>query len=557
MADDIISVLTAPGAEFELVVREFDGIPMRTFRNGPRTLAELYSRSAATYAKREFLVFEGKRYSFRSFFGHAEDLRQRLGVVAGTRVGIAMRNRAEWLMAFVAITAAGGSAVLVNSRGTPDELKSAVTQTGCRLVVTDGPRADALAARNCPVPVINVDARGFAPLKGDKPLAFTTINPEAEAAIIFTTGTSGIAKGVMLSHRNIVASLMNISFSRAVAAAGAMRNLPPEAIQAMAQMQPSVLTPYPLFHVAGLNSDFLTFLMTGGKMVLMGKWDAREALRLIERERIISTSGAPAMIWDMLRAHDGTHDLSSLRGLGVGGQALPPSLFHDIRAAFPNAGFGCGYGQTETGGPVSAAALGDLIARPGNSGRPVPTFDIAFVDDDGRPCAPGEPGEIVIRGPAVAKGYCENPGETAATFRDGWVHTGDIGYGDADSYIYVVDRKKSIIISGGENISLSEVEFTALAHPDVIDAAAIGLPDERMGERLLLSVTVTPGAEPDPDALCSFMAETLSAYKLPTEIIFVDEIPRNHMAKIDRNLLRQKYFEISDQVEGSRVGEQA
>jgi long-chain acyl-CoA synthetase len=534
---DIITALTAPGADYEMEVRNTGGVELRMFRNGPKTLSELYRDSATRFADREFLIFGDDRYTFANFFARAETLRQRLDLKPGTRVAIAMRNRPEWLLAYTAITAAGASAVLANSRGTPAELAFAISDTDCSLVIADTPRAAALQEASLQVPIVTIDTDPSLTEPADTPLQSVDVDPEAEATIIFTTGTSGVAKGAMLSHRNVMASLMNISFSRTVATSSALQGMDPAILEAMRQMQPSVLTAFPLFHVAGLNSDFLSFLMIGGKMVLMSKWSAPDALALIERERILSTSGSPAMIWDLVRAHDNTRDLSSLRGLGVGGQAVPPTLLADIRRVFPNSSFGCGFGQTETSGPVSATGLRDLIARPGNSGRPVPTLDIRIAAEDGSALPVGEEGEIVIRGPSVAMGYCNRPTENAETFQDGWVRTGDIGYLDAEGFLYVVDRKKSIIISGGENISLSEVEFAALTIPSVIDAAAIGIPDERMGEVLALAVVIENPADFDENAIREPMATMLAAYKLPSRIITLDAIPRNHMGKIDRKIL--------------------
>jgi len=532
---DAFTALTAAGAEFE-IVEDNDGL--RVFRNAPRTLNEIYEASAAQFGDRTFLLFEDQRLSFAQFFARAEWMRQHIGAKPGERIAIAMRNRPEWLVAFVAITASGASAVLVNSRGTPADIAAAVDITDCPLVVADGPRARALAEAGYGGRIFDVDDAGFVPGEAG-PLQITNVDPQAEAAVIFTTGTSGRAKGAMHSHRSVIAALMNIAFSRAATMFDALRNMPPEALAAMAKIQPSVLTPYPLFHVAGLNSDFLTFLRTGGKMVLMGKWDGAHALDLIEREQIMAVSGSPAMVWDLLRANDGNRDLSALRGLGVGGQALPPQLFDDVRRTFPNAGFGCGFGQTEVGGPVSSTGLAGLLAKPASSGQPVPVVDVRIVADDGSQCGPGEQGEIVVRGACAASGYCGMPDETAQTFKDGWVHTGDVGYLDEDGALFVIDRKRSIIVSGGENISLSEIEHAAHACADVLDAGAYGVADERMGELPELAVVLSGEASFDESALREQLAQRLAAYKMPCRIVALDAIPRNHMGKIDRPKLAE------------------
>lgn len=537
MSEDAFEVLTRPGTEFEIVEENVGGVPMRAFRHGPRTLTDIYQKSMSRFGERDFLVFHEKRYGFDSFFRHAEALRRHMNAKPGTRVAIAMRNRPEWLFAFTAITASGASAVLVNSRGTPADLLDAVERMDSTLVVADTPRAKALREAGVKVPVIDVDAD--TDVLGDLGdlLQITPASPDDEAAICFTSGTSGPAKGVILSHRNLTSAQMNIAFSRAVTTFAATRNLPPEALEAMAQIQPSVLSPYPLFHVAGFHTDFLSYLRMGGKLVMLGKWEPAEALRLIEEEAIMSASGSPAMMWDLMRQHDGTHDLSSLLGLGAGGQALPPTLLADIRQTFPTSSFGCGYGQTEMSGPISSASLSDLLAKPGNSGRPVPTIDISIRDDHGNELPVGEEGEIAVRGACVSAGYYNQPEESTKTFRDGWVYSGDVGYLDNDGYLFVVDRKKSIIISGGENISLLEIEFAALEQPGVLDTAALGMPDERMGEIPALAVVMREGAAFDEAAILHGLEDILAAYKMPRHIFEMQTIPRNHMGKIDREIL--------------------
>lgn len=539
MIDPIIATLTAPGAPHEIEDITVDGVAMRAFRQGPKTLPELY-RAAAAFGPRDFVVHGEERLSYDAFLaragGLAALLRDRLGDPAGVHVGIAMRNRPEWMTAFVAITAIGGVAVLVNSRGTGAEMADAIADSECRLVLCDAQRATALRDSGRPLPpLIDVDADA---LPGAAALAEFVADPDADAVIMFTTGTSGMPKGARLTHRALTQGIATMIFSRTVVGARAMADMDPEVVKAFAALQPTVLNAFPLFHISGCASDFLNSLLIGGKVVILPRWSGEAALDLIEREGVTSLSGSPAMLWDMLRAHDGRRDLSSLMGLGVGGQALPPPLFADIRAMFPNAGFGCGFGQTETAGTVCAATTADLIERPGTSGHIVPIAELRIVDEEGQTAPVGEVGEIYVRGPMVARGYWNRPEESAQAFRDGWVATGDIGWLDDEDYLYVVDRKKDIIISGGENIACSEVEFAALAQAGVVDAAAYGLPDERMGERVVLAVVPAPDATVDPARLRTALEGVLARHKVPTEIRVMHVLPRNHMGKIDRKALR-------------------
>lgn len=541
MTDPMILALTAPGAPHELEEIDVGGVAMRAFRNGPRTLAALY-RAAAAFGDRDCIVHEGSRFSYDAFFAHAGAwaamLADRLGAVRGRHIGIAMANRPEWMAAFAAITALGGVAVLINSRGTGPDMAAAAADADCTLIVADRRRAQALIAGGWPAGrLIDCDADAW-PGEGGR-LDPVAVDPDDDAVIMFTTGTSGLPKGARLSHRALTQGIATTMFSRAFVGAKAMAGMDPEIVKLLAARQPAVLNAFPLFHISGCGSDFLNTLLSGGKIVILGKWSADAALDLIEREKVTALSGSPAMLWDMVRAHDGQRDLSSLMGLGIGGQALPPMLFADIRAMFPHAGFGCGFGQTETAGTVCAASTADLVERPGTSGRVVPVADVRILDDDGRELPAGEAGEIVIRGPMVARGYWNREDESARVFRDGWVATGDVGYLDADNYLYVVDRKKDIIISGGENIACSEVEFAALGEAGVGDAAAFGLPDERMGERVVLAISPMPGGEVDAARLTEALATKLAPHKLPTEIRILPHLPRNHMGKLDRRALRE------------------
>ncbi|SNS80302.1 Acyl-CoA synthetase (AMP-forming)/AMP-acid ligase II [Sphingomonas laterariae] len=539
MTDPLIVALTAPGAPHEIEDIIVRGVAMRGFRHGPKTLAELYA-AARQHGDRDFVVYGEERLNFDAFFARvgamAALLQDRLGDTAGTHVAIAMRNRPDWMAAFVAITGLGGVAVLVNSRGTGPEMAAAIDDAECQLVIADTPRAAALRDAGLGADrLFDVDA---GPLPEDRGFTPVAIDPDADAVIMFTTGTSGMPKGACLTHRSLTQGIATTIFSRAFVGAKAMAGMDPEVIKALSAIQPTVLNAFPLFHISGCASDFLNNLLVGGKVVIMQKWSGIDALDLIQRERVTGMSGSPAMLWDLVRVHEGKHDLSSLMALGIGGQALPPPLFADIRAMFPYAGFGVGFGQTETAGTVCAASTADLVQRPGTSGSVVPVAQVRIVDDEGRDLPAGEAGEIVIRAPMVARGYWNRPDETARVFSDGWVATGDVGYLDNENYLFVVDRKKDIIISGGENIACSEVEFAALAEPQVADAAAFGLPDDRMGERVVLAVAPKPGMTIDADGLKAAMAGKLAQHKVPTDIRVMAELPRNHMGKLDRKALR-------------------
>lgn len=539
--DDPAARLTAAGGPFEMDTLDLDGVPTRVFRQGPATLAEVYA-VAAGFHERVFCTLEDRCIGYRELFGRAAALADHLAVDHGTgaRIAIAMQNSPEWMIAFVAITALGATAVLVNSRGTPAEMDAALTTADATLTIADAPRAAALAGR--PLLVTGADFDRATAGWEQAELRPVPRRPEDEALVMFTSGTTGGSKAVLLDQRGVTTGLMNIQFSMAVIGARLAQRYGADAIAAAAARQPSALLAVPLFHASGCYSIFLSNLLRGGRIAILPKWNAAQALSLLARERITAFSGAPTMLWDLLRQDRGGYDLSALMSVGVGGQALQPQLLREIVAAFPQAILGGGYGMTESNGSVCLIAGEDLLNRPTSSGRVLATADLKLVDDDDREVAQGAVGEICLRGAMLMRGYCKRPEDTAKVLRGGWLHTGDLGRLDTDGYLHVIDRKKDIIISGGENIACTEVEGAAIEHPAVAEAAAFGIADERLGESLVLAVVALPGASLDPQALKDHIAQRLAIYKVPRQLFTCEELPRNALGKIDRNALRRRYL---------------
>lgn len=549
-ADQITSMLHAPGAPFELSTIEVNGVTCRVFAQGPTTLAGIY-RAALGFAERDLFVYNGQRIGYAEAFGRAAALQDHLrlrGIGAGSRVAILLHNRPEWMIAFIAITALGASAVLLNSRGTAAEIAAALDCTDCALLITDGNRAKLLAAPVAPgkaIPLILVDAEGssapdridFATVTANWKNAELTIedtDPDSEACVMFTSGTTGGPKGARLSHRGALSCVMNVQFSKAVVGMQVMQLFGAEAIAAAAQRQPAALLVFPLFHSSGCYSVFLPTLLSGGKIVIMPKWNAEQALDLIEREKIGGFSGSPTMWWDVLQVDRSGRDLSALISMGIGGQALHPKLMRDIVAAFPRAMLGVGYGMTETNGSVCQLVGATLLERPTTSGRALPTADLKIVDDDGNVLPTDGVGEIWVRGAMVMLGYCQRPEATRETLQEGWIRTGDLGRVDADGFLHVVDRKKNMVISGGENISCSEVEGAAMEIDAIAQCVALGVADERLGERLLLAVVLREGAAIDDDAIKRAIGERIALYKVPRDIVRLAELPYNAMGKVNR-----------------------
>jgi long-chain acyl-CoA synthetase len=300
----------------------------------------------------------------------------------------------------------------------------------------------------------------------------------------------------------------------------------------------AILLVSPLFHISGLGSGFLAPLLSGGKIVIMRRWNAEEAVSLIEREKVTQLSTVPTMLWDMVhRARLIDADLGSVRNIGSGGQALPLNLLEEVRALCPHALMGVGYGMTETSGAIAQAVGADFLRARSSAGRVLPLVDLRVEGADGTIRGPNETGEIVVRSAMVMSGYWNRPEETAKVFTpDGWLRTGDIGYQDEDGYIFIIDRAKDMVISGGENIYCAEVERVLSEMPQITECATFGIPDDRLGEAL---VAVVQAKGLDERTIIDWVAGRLAPYKAPAQVAFSREpLPRNHAQKIDKIALR-------------------
>ena len=537
--DPIYDALTAPGTPFE--IREQGG--MRQFVNAPADV-NLLAETARRHGDKVFVVEGDRRLTFNQFFALRDALVPALEIDRGDRVAICMRNRIEWMVAFLAVARANGVSALINSRGSPEELCAAIEGVSPRLVLADPERAALLRRGGFAGQILET---GEFPTSGATLADFESAKPDDPCTILFTSGTTGQVKGAVLTHRNLINGLMSVQMTGMMVLhdTAAKLNIPVEQILANLSQQAALLIS-PLFHISGLGASFLSPLCAGSKLVMMRRWNAADATRLIESERITAFSGVPTMMWDMLNgARETGADLSSLRNIASGGQALPVALLDDIRAACPGAVMGTGYGMTETSGSVSMAVGEDFIRNRAAAGRVLSLVDMRIEGPDGEELLPGEAGEIVVRGPVVMKGYWNNKEETDKILSpDGWLKTGDVGYVDDEGYVFIVDRKKDMVISGGENIYCAEVERIIGAMDDISECAAFGIPDKRLGE-LLVAVIVQRGDYSESDIIKA-VGENLAKYKAPGHVAFLDEpLPRNDVGKVDKNELRARWPQIS------------
>jgi len=379
-----------------------------------------------------------------------------------------------------------------------------------------------------------------------------TIDPEDDATIFYTSGTTGRPKGAVGTHRNMVTNLMSLFFLNT---RGGLR-FGNALVGPEDRHQPAMLLSVPLFHATGCHSIMVTNLAAGGKIVMMHHFDPERALQLIEREKIGTFGGVPAMVMQVLDSPNfAKYDTSSVRGVSYGGAPAPPDLVRRIREAWPVGQPSNGYGLTETSSVTSMNSGGDYVAKPESVGPPVPVCDVAVVPedfaedepDDSVPRGPDVRGELWIKGPNVVRGYWNRPDETAKTFTRGWLHTGDVARLDDDNFIYIVDRAKDMIIRGGENVYSVQVEAALFEHPAVADCAVIGVPDPTMGEEVGAVVVLRPGAKVTADELALHVKARLAGFMVPTRVWFRSEpLPRNPQGKVLKRALRDEVLEPAD-----------
>jgi len=563
--------LTSPGTPFEMETVNIRGVPIRTYKGTPPSLRAIFDMGRA-FGDKDFLVYQDERVSFENHYRAASALgrvlTEKYGVKKGDRVAIIMRNFPEWSVAFWAIAAIGGIIVPLNAWGTGPELEYGISDSGSRVVILDHerlerlrPHLDALALDGL-VAVRTPEAElgtavalesligktaDYGKLSADA-LPDPGLEPEDEATIFYTSGTTGKPKGALGTHRNICTNLMNamVSNARAFMRRGEMPPAPdPDAPQRV------TLLSVPLFHATGCHSILVGTYASGGRLVIIHRWNPEQALELIERERVTSFGGVPAMVWQVLESPDfATRDTSSVESIGYGGAPSAPDLVARIRQQFPKVQPSNGYGLTETSAITTLNLAEDYVAKPDSAGVAVPVVDLKVVDDKGNELPRGQVGELWIRGPNVVKGYWNKPEATAeAITESGWFHSGDLVRMDEEGFVYILDRAKDMLIRGGENIYCVEVEDALYAHPAVMDAAVVAIPHKVLGEEVGAVVQIAPGKQVSEEELRAHVGKLLAAFKVPVKIeLRTEPLPRNANGKILKTELREDMKKYSKDI---------
>ncbi len=546
--------LTSPGEQFEMTEVEVRGETIKAYANAPPSLREVWL-STVQFAERDYLVYNEDRWTYAEAHQDVASIANWLaaaGVKQGDRVAIAMRNYPEWLLAYWACVSQGIAVVGMNAWWIGEEIEYALKDSTPKVLFCDQERLDRFNEVKTSFPDIKVvGVRLDAPAADVTPFSDVTavggtlperqIDGDEDACIFYTSGTTGRPKGAQLTHRGCVNNIMNLAFAGACfGAATAMANgeAPPNPEDAPIG---AGLVTTPLFHVTANNCLAHGTTLTGGKLVHMYKWDAGEALKLVEKEKITSLTGVPVMSRELISHPDfNKYDTSTLLSVGGGGAQLQPDLVGKIDKTVATARPNTGYGMTETCGIITSINGIYFVDKPASCGPAMPNFDAKCVDADGNTVAPGEVGELWVKGACVIKGYLNRPEATAESITDGWLHTGDVARIDEDGFIFIVDRVKDMVLRGGENIFCAEVEAIVFQIDDVAECTVFGVEDDRLGEEVGLAVFLKDGATATPDSIRKYCTEHMAKHKVPRYIWIMDEaLPRNASGKFLKRELRE------------------
>lgn len=531
------------------IVRNERGIP--EFSKAPLRLVDAL-QVGREYGDKPFVGWQGKNFTYEEFYVKSDKLtaalQKDLHVHKGERVAIAMRNRPAWMISCMAAIQAGAIPVPINSWSTSAELLYAINDCAASVVFCDPDRYAMLKELDSSITVVVVDE---APLrKGDRSwdsmlhhapdeAELVIPAPHDPAMLLYTSGTTGPAKGVLSSNKALCQALYALEFQGALAYMTS-----PERVRPLLDsgLQPTMLLAYPMFHVSGLLAQFMNALRAGRRMVIIYRWDVDDAIDIIRDEKITQFAGVPTMMQQLIHhKRFPTADTETLFALGLGGSAASTALLAELLESKPMALSGNGYGMTESNGICSAQGGNQFVEFPESVGWPLPIVEVIIGENPDKPEPVGSSGPIWLRSSAMMDGYWDKPDETREVMHDDWYYTGDVGYVDEHGMLYISDRIKDIIIRGGENISAVEVEHCACEHSQVEEAAVFMIPDASFGETVGMVAKVVN--EIDKEELLRFMAERLAAYKLPEHIWLTrEELPRNAVGKLLKAEIKKEYY---------------
>ncbi len=532
--------LTGPGSPFEVVEEDVRGERMGVFAHRPRSLRDVLVASFA-HGDRDAMVFsDGRRITFAELEHQvasvAAYLRDVHGITKGDNVAVCGANSAGWLLSFWACLSMGAVTVAMNGWWTESEMVHALELTAPKALLIDTKRAERLAGVDVGIPMVDLDTgidtmASYAP---DAPIDDAPIDEDEPAILIFTSGTTGRAKAAVLSHRSVIAYGMEQNFigARAMLMSGRGPSGGPPPVR---------LAVFPLFHVSGLGAT-VNAMMTGSTTVWpLGRFDPAAVIDLTLAHGINTWGGTGTHVVRLLEHPDVEKiEPSQLVQVGMGGSATTPDIIRRLEGTFPHltGTMSTGYGSTETGALVSYAPNWMLVASPDCVGPPLPTVEVRITDPEGEALPEGEEGTIWVRSPLLMNGYWANPEANAEAFAEHrWFNTGDFGRLEG-GLLHIASRRRDLIIRGGENIYPFEIENRLDEHPDIEEAAVIGVDHDVLGQEVKAIVVVRPGATISVEQVQQHCAATLASYKVPTHVEIREQpLPRNPSGKVLKNVL--------------------
>ena len=549
--EDITEQLTSSGQLFE--TREYKnskGIALKEYASFPDNLRG-YFDFGLLHADKEFLIYDSERFLYKDVIAKAAQVGNALiseGIEKGDRVAICMQNNPEFIFAYMGITGIGAVCVPLNSWWVPDEVIYALEHSEAKLLFGDQKRLQGLENLKDVKKIITSytpddNFISFSEFIKDQSSEWPDIeiSRDDQATIYYTSGSTGKPKGVLSSQRGVISSMFSWACMSTILSE--REKIMGNDSTPLASSESSILLCVPLFHATGSHVAFLMSILVGRKVVMMKKWDAGDAIRLIHEEKVSDITGVPTQTWELLNHPDREkYDLSSLRTLGGGGGPRPAEHVKLLDENFKGRP-GIGYGLTETNALGTLANGDEYVSHPSTAGRVVPPLtEIKIFDENWNELPEGEIGEIAIRSESNMLGYWKNEEATSECMNnEGWFRSGDMGKFEGP-FLFILDRIKDMVIRGGENIACPEVENAIYEHPDVLEACVFGIPDERLGEILCTAIYLKKGAKLDKDTLVQFLSNKLAAFKIPAIIEFSSvNLPLVASGKFDKPALRKMF----------------
>ena len=521
---------------WEIVEEEWPDFKGKIFRNRPKNVVELLEDTVKKYPSKVGFIYGDWRLTFKEFDGIVNRIAAGLekhGVKRGDHVAVLLGVQIEFPLSFFALMKLGAIVVPLNTRFKGEELAYEINDSESKVLIVDEeywPFIDSVKDRLKRIEKIFLNGMHspdgtlpFSLLKENKEDGFekAALSESDNAAIMYTSGTTGKPKGAILHHRGFVLTAMLVS----------------DFIQY--EPEDKMICCIPLFHITGLSCVMLSSIFSGVACVYMRQFKTKDFLEVMTKEKVTQYMGVINVIWLMVNHPDfDQYDFSSFKAALLGGSPATEEMVRGIFNKLPNLQISVGYGLTECFAMATSVPYGDALRKIKTVGKCLPSVDAKIVDDEGKEVLTGIIGEIVLNGAKVFKGYWKNPMATSETIVNGWVHTGDIGKMDGEGFIYILDRKKDMINRGGEKIYSLEVENVICGNRKVLEVAVVGVPDVVMGEVVKACVALKPGEHATEEEIKKLCSERLADYKVPKFVEFMDGLPRNPAGKVNKPELR-------------------